>query len=64
MTNIKTTLPEVIRSDRPFSARIIHVSPPIYTHVMSRNALGVKSPVEYFKIKKISDVGGYCLIDI
>jgi hypothetical protein len=64
MTSIRTTLPEVIRSDRQISARVIHVFSPIYTHVLSRNALGVKIPVEYFKIEKISDVGGYCLIDI
>jgi len=64
MTNIKTTLPEVIRSDRPFSARVIHFFPPIYTHILSRGSIGIKSPVKYFKIEKISDVGGYYLIDI
>jgi len=52
MTNIRATLPDVIRSDLPFSARIIHVFPPIYTHVMSRDGLGVKSPVKIFKMKK------------
>ena len=55
MTNIRTTLPDVIRSDRPFSARVIHVFPPIYTYVLSWDALGGKSPVKFFKIEPNSE---------
>lgn len=55
MTNIRTTLPDVIRSDRPFSATVIHVFSPIYTHVLSWDALGVKSPVKFFKIEPNSE---------
>jgi hypothetical protein len=55
MTNIRTTLPDVIRSDRPFSARVFHVFSPIYTHVMSRGDLGIKNPITFFTIKK--DIG-------
>ncbi len=64
MANIKTTLLNLIRSDRPFSARVIHDFSPIYTHVLNRGGLGVKIQVTFFKIEQMSDVGGYCLIDI
>jgi hypothetical protein len=35
-----------------FLQGVIHVFSPIYTHVLSRDGLGVKSPVKFFKMRK------------
>ncbi len=64
MTSIRTTLPDVIRSYRLFSARTVHSFQPIHIHVLRRDDLEVKSIKEYFKIEIISKIGGYCLINI